>query len=195
MNKKLFFVLTIFLLLLIPAAFLIFSSSRQVSAQEDGEPPQREMIIAVEQIVNGERFAGEVRVQYQDPPELPPQPEQAGGLFLSQIEDTLAIGTGSIEVEVGVEVKNDEEPVRTVNATHSGDPITVLFGEDTAFLEDTTPHPEITPEDIEAGVKTITRTLAPGTASGLGENMMIRVWGNWQGETLEADLVVYEPIG
>ncbi len=195
MKKKLFLAGVVLLLLLIPAAFLILSSSRQVNAQEDGEPPKREMVIAVEEVINGERFAGEVRVLYQDPPELPPQSEQAGGLFLSQAGDTFAIGTGSIEVEVGVEVRNDEEPVRTVNASHSGDTITVQFDNETVFFEDTTPRPEITPDDIEAGVKTLTRIVEPGTAGEMSENMMVRVWGNWQGDTLQADLVVYEPIG
>ncbi len=194
MNKRWLIGGAVLVVLLIPAAAYLLFSSRQAKAQQGGEEGERVMVLAVEQVVNGESYGGEVRVRYEDPPELPSQAAQASGLFLGLDGSTLELGTGSIEVQVEVRIVNDEEPDETVNARHSGDEITVQVDADTVILEDTTPRPEITPADIEAGEKTIVRSVAPGSLDRLSENMLVRVWGSWQGDVLLADLVVYEAI-
>lgn len=175
--------------------FLQFSfQADSASASERQQGGDREMVIAVEEIINGERTAGEVRVTFEDPESLPDRPEDAGGIYVSHGADAITFGTGAIEVEVGVDVENDEEPVTTVNATFSGPEESVTFNENTVFYKDSTDRPNITTEDIEAGTMTIIRTIESGSAADIGENMMIRIWGHQEDGQLIADVVVYEEI-
>jgi hypothetical protein len=171
---------------------LLFSG--QARAQAPSGPPERVMVIAVEKNENGQVTSGQVQVRFQDPGALPDMQEAAVGLFLSQEGDSLRLGTGAIEVEVSVEVVNDEEPTTVVNARHSGEEITVVVGEGTVIYEDTTDRPEITSADIEAGEVIVLRTITPGSLEGLAANMIVRVWGTWQGDILLATTLVYEPI-
>ncbi len=80
------------------AAVAVFGLSRvgtsTASAQET--KPEQIMVIAVEEVKNGERFGGEVRIRFTDPPELPDRAEDAAGLFLKQVGDELTLGTGAI---------------------------------------------------------------------------------------------------
>ncbi|UCG25764.1 MAG: hypothetical protein JSW55_07185 [Chloroflexota bacterium] len=183
------------------AAGAIFGVSRlstsTAAAQEPAaqEPkPERVMVIAVEEVKNGERFGGEVRITFADPPELPERAEDAAGLFLGQAGDELSLGTGSIEVDVSVEAINDQEPVTTVNASHDGDEVQVAVDENTVYYKDVTERPEITQEIVEAGQLRLTRALEPGSPDEIGQNMMIRAWGQVEDGRLVADLIVYDPI-
>jgi hypothetical protein len=135
------------------AAGAIFGLSRlstsTASAQEpaaEKPKPEQVMVIAIEEVKNGERFGGEVRITFADPPELPERAEDAAGLFLGQDGDELSLGTGSIEVDVSVEAVNDQEPVTTVNASHGGDEVQIAVDENTVYYKDVTERPEITKE-------------------------------------------------
>ena len=167
-----------------------------VAAQSPGEGAgsERVMLVAVEENINGESFGGEVRLTFKDAAELPEGAADASGLFLELGGNTLTLGTGPIEVEVGVEVVNDEEPVTTVNASHRGDEVAVTVNDNTIFYRDTTARPDITPEDIEAGEMVISGTVEAGSLDEIGENMLIRVWGSEQDGVFVADVLVYEPI-
>ena len=169
------------------------ATAQEPAAQES--KPERVMVIAVEEVENGERFGGEVRITFADPPELPERAEDAAGLFLGRDGDELSLGTGSIEVELSVKAINDEEPVTTVNASHDGDEVQVAVDENTVYYKDVTERPEITQEIVEAGQLQLTRTLEPGSLDEIDENMMIRAWGEVEGGRLVADLIVYDPIG
>jgi hypothetical protein len=152
------------------------------------------MVIAVEEVKNGERFGGEVRITFADPPELPERAEDAAGLYLGQDGDELSLGTGSIEVDVSVEAVNDQEPVTTVNASHGGDEVQIAVDENTVYYKDVTERPEITKEIVEGGQLRLTRALEPGSPDEIGQNMMIRAWGEIEDGRLVADLIVYDPI-
>lgn len=197
MNKKLFAVVIVIAMGAVAAAVWLFQTNLQttpVAASERNQEGDREMVIAVEEVINGERTAGTVRVTFEDPDTLPDRPSDASGLFVSIDSSSVTLGTGTIEVEVGIDVVNDEEPVTSVDASYDGPEETVQFGENTAFYADTTARPDITREDIEAGVLTITRLVEPGSADAIGENMMLRIWGHQENGRLVADVVVYEPI-
>ncbi len=197
MSKKLIGLVAIIAMGIGAATVILMQSSFQAepaSASERGQSGEREMIIAVEEVINGERTAGEVRVSFEDPANLPNRPEDAGGVYVSHGNNDITVGTGSIEVEVGVEIVNDEEPVTVVNANYSGPEETVTFNENTMFYKDTTLRPEITTADIEAGAITVTRSVEAGSADDIAENMMIRIWGHQEDGQLIADVVVYEEI-
>lgn len=169
----------------------------QPAAAADGNRPkaQKVMTVALDIVENGERTSGTVDITFVDPDFLPGTAEDAFGLYLGRDGNTLTLGSGSIEVTLDVEVINDEPPVTTVHADHSGPQTTVVVTDATALYVDTTPHPEIGPEALAAGPLTITRTLEPvATLDGLGDNMVVRAWGSVQDGQLVADTLVYEPI-
>jgi hypothetical protein len=192
-------VLTISGLLLIVAAIaagVAFGLSRlptsTASAQENR--PEQIEVIAVDEVKNGERFGGEVRISYTDPPEVPARAEDAAGLFLSRNGDELSLGTGTIEVEVSVEAINDQEPTTTINASHDGDEVQLTVDENTVCFRDATERPELTKDLVEAGHLQLTRVLEAGSLDEIGENTMVRAWGEVQDGRLTAELIVYDPI-
>jgi hypothetical protein len=181
------------------AAFILvqtYQPATTVSAQGADEPGKHEKVIeiAVEKNVNGEVTSGEVTITFDDPAILPAERESALGVFLGRDGDVLTLGTGSIEVKVDVEVMNDEDPVTTVNVTHSGDPVEVVVGSDTIVYKDVTGRPEVSDEDLETGRKVITRTIESGSLDDVGEGMILRVWGETQGDRVIAEVLVYEQI-
>lgn len=174
-------------------ASLLLPFANTALAQNSGGSG-RVMVLAVEQNINGERFGGEVRVTFEEAAELPAEAPDADGLYLGRDGSTLTLGGSPIEVTVDVEVVNNEEPATTVNASHGGAEMTVVVTDATLIYEDTTPQPDITPADIEAGELTVTRTVTPGSLDDLGENMLVRAWGSEQDGVLVADILVYEAI-
>ena len=162
-------------------------------AAEEGAP-QPQMIIAIEEVKNGEVTSGEVRVSFTYPEEIPTGPTAASGLFLEMNGDEFTLGTGSIEVEASIEVINGEEPVETVNAVHDGADVPVRFTADTLFFLDTSDRVMPTTADLEAGEMVVERSLVAGSAAEIGDNMMVRVWGTVNGDIVEADVVIYTPI-
>lgn len=168
--------------------------SDAVQAQTSAKGEERVMVVAVEENINGEIFAGEVRIRHEDPETLPERAADASGLFLDRNDSELTLSTGAIEVEAGIEAKNDEEPVTTINASHRGVEVTIMVDDDTRFYRDTTKHPKISPADIEAGEMVLERTIEAGSVDEIGENMLLRAWGTERNGTLVADLLVYEPI-
>ena len=199
MKKVLILGSFLLLILLSVAAFALaqtYLPSTAVSARGADEPEKYERVIeiAVEKTVNGETLSGEVVITFDDPEILPAHRESAMGVFLGRDGGVFTLGTGSIEVEVGVEVVNDEDPVTTVKVTHSGDPVEVVVNGDTIVYKDTTERPEVTPEDLETGYKVIRRTVEPGSLDEVGENMILRVWGEFQDGRVIADVFVYEQI-
>jgi hypothetical protein len=169
-------------------------SASPVSAQEQQPKPEKVVLLSIEEIKNGERFGGDVRITFVDPPELPEQGADAAGLFLSRDGNVLTVGTGLIEVDVSVEALNDQEPVTTINASHDGDDVPVTVDENTVYYKDVTERPEITPEMIAAGEHQVTLELEPGSLDEIGDNMEIRAWGEVADGQLVADVLVYGVI-
>ena len=169
-----------------------FARPGVAGAQDEGSG--RRMVIAIEKVVNGERTAGEVAISFTDPPALPDREADVDGLFLSRGGDTLFVGTGAITVDVEQNVVNDQEPETAVNASHDGAEIPVVVTGATVVYEDTTGHPDITADDINAGEMTIARQLEPGDLDAIDGSTLIRAWGTMENGQLVAGVLVYEPI-
>ncbi len=192
---KTVFLLGLGAIVLLGAGLLVArSNSASPPVQADDGRPEMEMVIAVKKVINGEVSSGTVRVLFEDPPDLPEAPEGSGGLFLSLDGSVLTVGQGEIEVEVGVKVVNDEEPVRTLSATHKGGEAKIRVTADTIIFEETTEPPEITEKEIAAGEMVLTRSVRPGSLGEIGAGMMIRAWGVSQDGQFVADVLVYKPI-
>jgi hypothetical protein len=198
--KKILILCGFTLLILLGVAAIVFIQAYNppaaVSAQGVEEPVKHEKVIeiAVEKNVNGVVTSGEVTVTFDDPENLPNEGESALGVTLGRNGDVFTLGTGSIEVEIDVEVVNDEDPVTAINVSHSGDPVEIVVTADTIVYKDTTAPPEVTPEDLETGHKVVTRTVEPGSLDEVGEGMILRVWGETEGGRVVADVLVYEQI-
>ena len=198
--RKILITSVILLLVVLGASAFILSQGNHLPdiarAQTSDDQIKHEKIIeiAVEKNINGEITSGEVLITFEDPATLPIYRETALGVFLKRDGKQLTLGTGSIEVEIGVEVVNDEEPVKNINVNYTGDPIEILVSSDTAIYEDVTEIPEVTGEDLETGTKLITRKIQLGSLEEIGENMIIRVWGNKTKGSVIADVLVYERI-
>jgi ABC-type Na+ efflux pump permease subunit len=195
MQRKILFMI-IFLTGLVAGGIVIVlllqGPGEPAMAQSDGG--ERVDVIAIDQVINGEQTAGEVRVTYEDSSFLPAVEHTVAGILVSEDGDFLTIGTGRIEVEVGVEAINDEKPVTTVNAVFDGPERLVRVTADTVIYRDTTPQPELTAADLEAGSKVVPQTLTLSTLDELGENTTLRVWGTIVDDTIIADLLVFENI-
>ena len=168
-----------------------FFSQAATATEGSGE---RVMEIAVEEVINGETHSGVVQVKNEEADGLPDISADVDGVFLSYDADTVMIGTGNIEIEVEVEQVNDQEPVMAVSAAHSGPDVAVRVTDATIVYEDTTPDPQPTFDEIDAGEMTLKRTIALGDLANLADNMLIRAWGTMDGETLVAEILVYEEI-
>ena len=174
-----------------------FSNVKMVQAQgadDQEDKPHKEIVIAVEQEVNGEKNSGQVRLVFEDAPEIPDSRPDAFGLYLGRAGDTVTLGSGSIEISADIEIVNDQEPVKNVHASHDGAEITFQVTDQTRYLRDTTERPELTPELIKQGQVTVPGTTAPGSLEEMGPDSVVRVWGTSQDGILTADLVVYETI-
>jgi len=194
MNKRL--VIGGLVVIVVIAAGLYFGLPKfsNSTAAAQAVKPERVMVIAVEQEKNGQRFGGEVQIRFSDPPALPERAEEASGLFLGKDSQELILGTGSIEVEITIEVTNDEEPNTVVNATYGGEEVQIAVDEDTIYYRDATELPELTEETMEAGQLQLIRVLEKGSLAKIDENMMVRAWGEFIDGSLVADLIVYDPI-
>ena len=189
----------VFLTLLIVIGFLLIQANQPaaiVEAQGKDVPGKRQKVIeiAVESNIDGEVKSGEVTLTFDDPAALPSERESALGVYLAKNGDVVTIGTGSIAVEISSKTINDEEPITTVNVSHSGDSIDVQVGPDTLVYRDITAMPEVSPADLETGTKVITRTIEPGSFDEIGEGMILRIWGEIQDGRVLADVLVYEEI-
>jgi hypothetical protein len=169
------------------------SSAGEPEETQAAESGQR-MHINISRNLNGEEVSGSVFITVEDPETLPQEAPDALGLFVGRDGSTLTLGSGPIEVTVDVEQINGQEPVETANASYGGEEVAVLLTADTVYYEDTTEEPFIDDAMIEAGEITITRTLEAGSADGLGEDMVVRVWGSMVDGQLTAEIVVYEPL-
>ena len=182
----------------IAGAILIQSKVQQGAAlaQELVQNPKAEKIlaIAVERNIDGEITSGEVQVSFEDPANLPKEGESVFGVFIKQEDDVITVGTGSIEVEVDVEVVNDEEPVRTVHVSNTGPSVEIQVTPATVIFADITPEPEISDADLVSGSKLVTRTIIPGSFEAIGDGMILRVWGPVQDGMVTAEVLVFETI-
>ena len=141
-----------------------------------------------------ETTAGTVSVGFDEAEGLPEIAPDMIGLFVAHSGDTVTIGTGNIEVEVNVEQVNDNDPVTAVSAVFSGPELEIMVSAETQIYADVTPHAEPTRADLDAGQMTVQRVVEAGALGDISDGMMIRAWGIMDGDVLNADVLVYEPI-
>jgi hypothetical protein len=174
------------------ALYSVFLKGQPAAAQSTSG--DKTMVISVEKVINGETTSGTVAMTFAQSAELPDTTPNRAGLFVARAGDRLTIGDGAIQVEANVEVVNDEEPVTTLNATHSGAEVQLRVTDTTAIYADITERPDVTAEMLKAGSVTIPSRVVAGSLDEIGDNTYIRAWGTFDGDVLVTDVLVYEAI-
>ena len=127
--------------------------------------------------------------------ELPDKEAVAFGIVQKRQDDVLTVGTGSIEVNVEVDVDPSTGQGRTsVVPSTSGPVLEVVLTRDTLLYRDITDIAGQTPD--ESGEVTIMQEIRPVTDTGEIETQMeVQVWGQRRGDRIVADVVVFGPLG
>ncbi len=134
-----------------------------------------------------------VKLTIEPSPDLPQEMPAAVGVLLGQEGDTIAIGTGNIELDVEVEI-TDGEPQTTVSLSHDGPEKQVVISPDAQIFEDVTDIDSLTQGATEDADITLTQAIQPVEAFTVSGDVELQVWGQVQGDIIVADVVVYEIV-
>lgn len=128
-------------------------------------------------------------------PELPDEEAVTFGIVQSREDDVLTVGTGSIEVNVEVDIdpSTGQEQTSVVPSTN-GPELEVVLTRDTQLYRDVTDIAGQMPD--ESGEVTIVQELQPVTDAGQIEPQMeVQVWGERRGDRVVAAVLVFGPLG
>ncbi len=126
--------------------------------------------------------------------ELPDSPSAAFGILQSKQDNTIVIGTGSIDLEVDVEVDPETgQETTTFLPTISGPDVEVVITPDTIIYKDVTDFAQN--QMNKSGEQTIQQLVrAVGSLEDIGTNSELEVWGEKRGDRIVAEIVVFGPL-
>lgn len=126
--------------------------------------------------------------------ELPDEPSAAFGIFKSREDDVLIMGTGTIDLEVDVDVNGDTgQETTTLLPTTDGPDVEVVVTADTLIYRDVTDLTMTGP--VESGERTVKQTVrAVDSADDIGDNSELEVWGEKRGDRIVATVLVFGPL-
>jgi hypothetical protein len=117
--------------------------------------------------------------------ELPHTPPDANGVFDHRQDNSIFVGTGSVQVQV------QAGPNGSVgSSTHSGPTVEVVVTTRTLVYRDTTMD-QFIDKALPNGSPTIQQTLTAGTLDELGQGSLVTAWGKQTGDRIIADVLVY----
>jgi hypothetical protein len=127
-------------------------------------------------------------------PELPDEPTAASGIFVRREDNSIVVGTGTVDLEVDVEVNPETgQETTTLIPSSDGPEIEVVITHDTQVYLDVTDFTMEGP--VESGEREIVQAVRRvETADEIGENMELQVWGERSGDRIIATIVVYGPL-
>jgi hypothetical protein len=132
-----------------------------------------------------------LRIIVEPAPELPDRPAEASGIFVRRQDNSIFVGTGSIELDVEVETGSD--PV--INLSSDGPEIEVVVTRDTVIYSDETDIHGGELSSRESGEKTIQQVIKPvDSLDEIGPNTELQVWGERRGDRLVAEVLVYRVV-
>ncbi|WP_420643311.1 hypothetical protein [Candidatus Leptofilum sp.] len=128
-------------------------------------------------------------------PELPNEPAAAFGILQSREDNTLLVGTGTIGLEVDIEVNPDTGQESTsLIPTTDGPVLEIVLTPDTILYRDVTdlslqPGQESGEREV---VQQVRQVDSPDDITG---NVELEVWGERRGDRIVATVLVYGPLG
>jgi hypothetical protein len=117
--------------------------------------------------------------------ELPQTPPAANGIFDHRQDNSIFVGTGSVQVQV------QAGPNGSVgSSSHSGPTIEVVVTTRTRVFRDTTMD-QYNGKTLPNGSPTLQQTVETGTLDELGQGSLVTAWGQKTGDRIIADVLVY----
>ena len=167
--------------------------------------PIRVMELAVERVIDkGEGpmiHQALVTVTVMPADELPLGRPDVSGVLTGSDGGIITVGTGSIELDLKVEVRNDEEPQRTVTLTHSGPEVAVRLTHATVVYRDETPTQDMDsmlPEgsDLTVDINILVQQIVTlvDSMDEIGGNSEVQVWGSSDSNVVVAEVLVYRIV-
>ena len=126
--------------------------------------------------------------------ELPQEPAAAFGIVQSKEDNTIIMGTGSIDLDVDVEVDPATgQETTTLLPTTDGPDVEVVITADTLIYKDITDL--AISGVVESGERSIQQTVRlVDSVDEIGENSELEVWGEKRGDRIVADVLVFGPL-
>jgi hypothetical protein len=116
--------------------------------------------------------------------ELPQTSPTVVGVMTGRQDNVLSLGTGKISVNT--HIKPGAQP--TTQASYTGPVVQIVVAHDTQIYKDVTP---LNPEELFKTGGKVQQVVAPGTIDDIGQNTMVQVWGNRQGDRITASVLLY----
>jgi endonuclease YncB( thermonuclease family) len=133
-----------------------------------------------------------LKIRIEPAQELPNRPAAAAGIFVRRQDNSIFVGTGSLELDVEVDGATGE---RKVNLSHSGPEIEVVVSRDTIVYRDETEMPTANPETMKSGEQKIQQVIRPvDSLEESGQNTELQVWGTKRGDRVVAEVIVYRIV-
>jgi hypothetical protein len=167
-------------------------SPTPVATTDDEPSPARAPVRVVELVTDDGNGPKSIKVTTLPADELPDEPKEVSGVFASREDNSIIVGTGSIELRV--EVNQDETGAiqRDVSLSANGPEVEVIVTHDTILYREETEDPA---SGRKGGEYTVTQVLSPvDNLEELGKNTEVLVWGERRGDRVIADILVYRIV-
>ena len=132
------------------------------------------------------------RIEILPSPNLPDAESETSGVFLRRVDNSVFVGTGSIELNVQIEQAADGSVVPSVSLSSDGPEVEVVITRDTVLYKDVTKIPGQGGVPRKAGDPTVIQQIELiDTLDELGGNAELQVWGTRRADRVVADIIVY----
>jgi hypothetical protein len=132
------------------------------------------------------------RIEILPSPDLPNTESETSGVYLRTVDNSVFVGTGSIELNVQIEQAADGSVVPSVSLSSDGPEVEVVITRDTVLYKDVTKIPGQGGVPRKAGDTTVVQQIELiDTLDELGGNAELQVWGTRRADRVVADIIVY----
>ncbi len=167
----------------------------KAAPEADDEPAAaRAPVRVVELVTDDGSGPTSLKITTMPAPELPDEPKEVSGVFVSREDNSIVVGTGAIELSVEVNQDQSGAIQRDVSMTANGPEVEVLVTHDTILYREETEDPAAG-RNSKGGEYTVQQVLTPvDNLEELGKNTEVLVWGDRRGDRVVADILVYRIV-
>jgi hypothetical protein len=129
-----------------------------------------------------------VSIQMEPAKEMPQDKPTTNGLFVRREDQSIFIGTGNVRI-MARKGPGDSDSSSSVTGNYDGPVVEVVINHQTQIYQDIT---EMMPPDSADGDEVkVQQKVKPGSLDDLGENSMVTVWGEKQGDRYIAKVIAF----
>ena len=160
----------------------------------DDVPAARKPVRVVELVTDNGSGPVSIKVTTMPAPELPDEPTEVNGIFVSREDNSIIVGTGAIELNVEVTQAPGGALQTEVSLSANGPEVEVVVTHDTILYREETEDPAAG-RNAKGGEYTVQQVLSPvDNLEELGKNTEVLVWGDRRGDRVVADILVYRIV-